>query len=334
MKSVVLTNVGTPQSPTPEDVGIYLREFLMDENILQIPRPFRDFLVKVLIVPRRKTSSAHKYQRVWTKQGSPLMVESVALKDKLQLFLGSQYQVVLGMQVGSPSLKEAFHEAMKNSSEIYFCPLYPQFAMATGGGAIKEVNKMTSARNSEQIGKNLTPKILPSFYNKEWFIKAQARVIRENLRPQDHLLLSYHGLPISQLSRFDSRCYQRPDCCVQPGACERNCYRAQCLKTSENLKREINHSAISTSFQSRLGPTKWIEPSTESTVFELAKAGVKHVKVACPSFVSDCLETLEEIGMDLREKFLTAGGESFELIPCVNSNDDFVQGLASEILKL
>jgi ferrochelatase len=326
MKTVILTNVGTPQSASPEDVGIYLREFLMDEGILQIPRPFRDILVKGLIVPRRKLSSAHKYQKIWTEQGSPLMVESKSLKSKLEKKLGSDFEVHLGMQVGQPALKTALQSAVQKNSEIYFCPLYPQYANATTGGALKMLKS--------QVGPDFKVKLLKPFFQKEWFIKAQARIIFENLTARDHLLLSYHGLPISQLTRQNPGCYSSSDCCASAQSCELNCYKAQCLKTSEILKRELSLTQISTGFQSRLGPTKWIEPSTETVVMDLLKQGVKHIKVACPSFVADCLETLEEIGLDLRQKFLAAGGQGFELIPCVNSNEDFVQGLANEILSL
>ncbi len=317
MKTVVLVNVGTPQSPEPDDVGVYLKEFLMDENIITIPRPFRDILVKGLIVPKRKFSSSEKYKKIWTREGSPLMVESKALQTKLQSVLGSGWNVIIGMQVGKPALKEV----IQNQSDIYFCPLYPQYATATTGGALGAV-------------KNKQVKILKPFYNADWFIKAQADQIRKMLKPQDHLMLSYHGLPISQLKQKNSFCYQTPDCCVKHNSCEQNCYKAQCLKTTELLKKELGLSDVSTGFQSRLGRAKWIEPSTEQVMKSLVDKGVKHLKVACPSFVADCLETLEEIGIELKNEFLTLGGESFELIPCVNDSDVFVQGLGNHLKSL
>ena len=320
MKTVILVNVGTPQSAEPRDVGIYLNEFLMDENIIPVPRPFRDILVKALIVPRRKYSSSEKYKKVWTDQGSPLLVESKALQIKLQAYLGTDWNVVLGMQIGHPRVKTAIEEAISNKSEIYYCPLYPQFATATTGGALQAIG--SKAKN-----------ILKPFYNSSWFIKALSENIQKVLKPQDHLLLSYHGLPVSQLTQKNSTCYKTLDCCQNSKSCEMNCYKAQCLKTTELLQQQLGLKNVSTSFQSRLGRAKWIEPSTENTVDELLKNGVKNLKVACPSFVSDCLETLEEIGMELKEQFLKGGGETFELIPCVNDSDTFTKGLGDHLLS-
>lgn len=324
MKTVILTNVGTPQSTDPKDVGIYLREFLMDENIISIPRPWRDFLVKVLIVPKRKYSSAEKYKRIWTEKGSPLMVETLDLVERMQNQLGSEWKIEIGMQIGRPSLKEAVEKAIRANSEIYFLPLYPQFATATTGGALKALKSW-----GVQVKASLGP-----FYHEEWFIEAQAQLIRERLKPGDHLLLSYHGLPISQLKAHKSDCYEKPNCCQMPSACLRNCYRAQCLQTSELLKKQLQLSEVSIGFQSRLGRAKWIEPSTTQVVDELLAQGVQHLKVACPSFVSDCLETLEEIGLELKDHFLKNGGKSFELIPCVNSNEIFIQGLCRTLQKM
>ncbi len=334
MKTVLLINVGTPQSPSPEDVGIYLREFLMDESILQIPRPFRDLLVKGFIVPFRKTSSAKKYQKIWTSQGSPLMVESETLKTNLEKFLGESYQVVLAMQVGKPSLKAELSQSLSKNHEIYFCPLYPQYATATTGGALKllKETKRKTAKSKQKSAAKV--QILTPFFQQDWFIQSQALQIRDHLQQQDHLLLSYHGLPVSQLKNKNPDCLTKSSCCVEPRACEKNCYKAQCLRTSEKLKNELGLPSVTVSFQSRLGPAQWIEPSTEKTVLKLAREGVKHLKVACPSFVSDCLETLEEIAIDLKEKFLHAGGETFQLIPCVSGREDFVRGLGEEIFKL
>lgn len=323
MKTVILANVGTPQSTNPEDVGIYLRQFLMDENILPLPRPFRDILVKGIIVPRRKFASAEKYKKIWTDQGSPLMVETLSLQARLQEKLGNTWQVLIGMQVGKPSIEEAVQKAMAVSDEVIFVPLYPQFATATTGGAIKMIQKA--------LPKSAKLKVLDPFFNQSWFLKAQAQQIRESLKPQDHLLLSYHGLPVSQLKSHRAQCYREEMCCEAESACAQNCYKAQCLKTSELLKRELNLANLTVGFQSRLGRAKWIEPSTDSQVDELLKNGVRHLKVACPSFVADCLETLEEIGMELRHQFLSGGGETFELIPCVNSHETFVHGLAGAV---
>ena len=320
MKTVILVNVGTPQSAEPKDVGIYLNEFLMDENIIPIPRPFRDILVKGLIVPRRKYSSSEKYKKVWTEQGSPLLVESKALQKKLQAYLGQEWNVVLGMQIGHPRVLTAIQEAQSSNSEIYYCPLYPQFATATTGGALQAIGSKAKF-------------VLKPFYNSTWFIQALSENIKRSLKPEDHLLLSYHGLPVSQLTQKNSGCYKNSECCQSSQSCEINCYKAQCLKTTLLLQQQLGLKEISTGFQSRLGRARWIEPSTEHVVEELLKRGIKNLKVACPSFVADCLETLEEIGMELKSQFLNGGGETFELIPCVNDSDSFTKGLGDHLLS-
>lgn len=320
MKSVVLINVGTPSSPEPQDVGVYLREFLMDENILPLKRPWRDLLVKAVIVPRRKFSSAEKYHKIWTTEGSPLMVHSKALQKELQAKLGSDWKVWIGMQVGEPSLRSVINEAAAVSTEVYFVPLYPQYSLATTGGAVALIRKSMEKAQ-----------VLKPFYNEAWFLKSQVARIRERLRPQDHLLLSYHGLPVSLLKKKNPSCQASQDCCMEKKACLQNCYKAQCHETTRLLKQELGDVPIRMSFQSRLGRGEWTGPATLDVARELAQKGVKHLKVACPSFVADCLETLEEIGMELRQEFLASGGESFELIPCVNSHPDFVHGLSAAL---
>lgn len=321
MKSVILVNVGTPESPEPQEVGAYLNEFLMDKNIISIPRPFRDFLVKVIIVPRRKFTSSEKYKKIWTPSGSPLMLESEKMKKKLQTELGEGWNVVLGMQVGKPNLRQVFLNAMSKYREIYFCPLYPQYAPATTGVALE-------ATQSAKV------KILNPFYSESWFIKSVARQIKKSLKAEDCLLLSYHGLPISQLKKKNSFCYKTKNCCLQQLACEANCYKAHCLQTTELLRMELGHENMSIGFQSRLGGVKWTQPSTDQVMRDLVSNGVKNLKIACPSFVADCLETLEEIGIELKSEFLRLGGKTFELIPCVNDQDDFVKGLADKLKSL
>ena len=323
MNTVVLINVGTPQGSDPVSVGKYLNEFLMDENILQIPRPWRDILVKWVIVPRRKYISAKKYQSIWTDLGSPLLVECEKLKIKLQSQLGSEWHVVLGMQVGQPSLANAIATAKANGGKTVFAPLYPQFAMATTGGALQLTKKSLPGEKIESI--------LP-FYSQQWFIKSLATVIKPYLQSDSHLLLSYHGLPVSHLKKHNSFCYQSNTCCTQSDSCEKNCYKAQCLKTSTLLQTELGLQGLTVAFQSRLGRGKWIEPSTQATVLRLAQSGIKNLVVACPSFTVDCLETLEEIGIEIRKEFLNAGGEKFKLVPCLNDNDQFTRDLSAIIL--
>lgn len=309
MKALLLVNVGTPEASTPEAVGRYLREFLMDKNIITLPRPFRDLLVKGLIVPRRKFTSAEKYRKIWTEKGSPLMVHCQNLKENIQMQVPKDWQVFLAMQVGEPSLKKTLQEIQaKDPDEIRVWPLYPQFADATTGGILEIVSGKKGV------------KVIPPFYSEPWYIQSLARKIRGHLKAKDHLILSFHGLPISQLRKRNSFCYQSADCCDSNVSCEKLCYRAQCLATARLLQSELSLEEMSVSFQSRLGRAKWIEPSTEKVALELINQGKLSVKVACPGFVADCLETLEEIGVELKGKFLSAGGKQLELIPCLNED--------------
>lgn len=307
MQYLILNQLGTPTAPTPEAVGIYLGEFLMDPRIISIPRPFRDILVKIGIVPRRRYSSAEKYKKVWTEQGSPLAVHTEDLRRKLQSRLGG-VQVVTAMRYGEPSIKSVLQKISSTDSkaEVYFLPLYPQYATATVASSTDEITKFKAESSSK-----MPITVLEPFYNQPWYIEALAHVTKPYLNPQSHLLLSYHGIPLSQ---------------------ERNApqsYQKHCEETTRGLIEKMNWplASCTMSYQSRVGVNKWLTPSTEDTALKLAQQGVKHLKVACPSFVADCLETIEEIGMELRHTFIEAGGESFELIPCLNDDELFVTGL-------
>lgn len=307
MKYLVLNQLGTPESPEAEDVGVYLNEFLMDANIISIPRPIRDIVVKWLIVPKRREASAEKYAKIWTEQGSPLAFHTENLRIKVQKKLGDEWQVLTGMRYGEPSLKDVSAQ-IQYAEEVVFCPLYPQYARATVWSALE--------RWQEVFDQPF--RVVEVFYNKDWFIKALSEIIKPKITSSaEHILFSYHGLPISQnIHRGIS-------------------YEEHCLMTTEKVRLSLGleQKQVSTSFQSRVGPLKWLAPSTEEHTHRLLKQGVRHLKVACPSFTADCLETLEEIGLELKQNFLSGGGESFELISCLNDSDLFVDGLCSEILK-
>lgn len=304
MKYLILNQLGTPERPDAESVGVYLSEFLMDGNVIKIPRPIRDFLVKGLIVPLRKRKSAEKYRQIWTQEGSPLAVNTFKLQKKLQIQLGAGWTVLVGMRYGEPSIGAAFKNIPLQGESIFFLPLYPQYAQATVWSAIEKMQAVAQKRDVTT---------LPVFFSKDWYIEAQGQLIKKHLGPEEHLIFSYHGLPVKQD--------------IHAGIS----YREQCFKTSELLAQKISLKNYSTAFQSRLGPTKWLAPSTEDECLRLLQSGVKKIKVVCPAFVSDCLETIEEIGQELKEEFLKSGGESFELIPCLNDDDLFVRGLVSEL---
>lgn len=328
---IILNNIGTPKSPQAKDVGAYLNEFLMDPNVISLPYPFRLLLVKGLIVPFRSRTSGAKYKSIWTEQGSPLLVYTERLREKLQHELGSEFSVKIGMRYGKPSISEAVKE-LENEDihKVIFAPLYPQYAEATTGSNVAYYKKLTAKSEFRTY-------VLPPFYGKEYFLEPQAQIIAESLQQTkaDHVLFSYHGLPEDQVRQVPG-CLETENCCQRREACDLNCYKAQCHKTSEALAKKLNlkPEQWSTSFQSRLGPAKWIGPATTDEVQRLAQNGVKHLTVACPAFVTDCLETLEEINIELRHQFLANNGESFTLTPCLNDHNSWVTELSKKLKKV
>lgn len=306
MNYLILNQLGTPTAPTSESVGEYLSEFLMDGNVIPLPRPFRDILVKIGIVPLRRAKSAKKYESIWSSEGSPLLVNTNKLQKKIQDKLGQDWTVLVGMRYNTPSIAQALEKVSMNSGDrIFFLPLYPHYAQATVFSSIEKLNSLTKK----------SIRIVEPFYARSWYNKAQSEIIKQHLKPNYHLLLSYHGLPISQETHAGIS------------------YQRQCFETSKSMQQILNltNDQISTSFQSRVGLKKWLEPSTDAVMKSLVDKGVSHLAVACPSFMADCLETLEEIGLELRHNFLNLGGTSFELIPCLNDHDLFVDGIISEV---
>lgn len=309
-KGVLLCNIGTPDSYQNADVARYLREFLMDEEILTVPFLLRYPLVNWGIVPRRASYSAKNYRSIWTEQGSPLMVNSLNLQQNLQQDLGSDYLVEIGMRYGSPSIQKALADFKnKNILDILIVPLYPQYARATTESTLKKVNEFAKENPQFRI------QHVPAFYNEEKYISAIGDETRRFLQQKkvDYYLMTYHGLPLSQNNRMPAE----------------ESYRRQCEKTSaliaQNLK--IPDGQWSFSFQSRVGVENWIRPYTDETLKELAQKGIKNLAVLCPSFVSDCLETIEEIGVEGQHIFKSHGGENFYLVPCLNERADYLSAL-------
>lgn len=321
---VLLNNIGSPRSFQPDDVGEYLKEFLMDKEIIGLPYLLRYILVYWIIVPKRKFASAEKYRRIWGTKKSPLIEISENFAEKLQSELGSGYFVKLGMVNGTPSIDTTLKEMQQNGIEkIIFAPLYPQYARATSFAA--------ESKTRDLLPKDIEFSILKPFYNSESFVNESAKKLKKDWDTcqWQHILFSFHGLPESQIKR-NSGCLQNKDCCVRPQACQMNCYRAQSLKTAEMIavKVGLTKDQYTICFQSRLGRAKWIGPATSDVAKQLAQAGVKNLLVQTPSFVADCLETIEEIAIELREDFIQAGGASLKLVPCLNEDSDWVKGFA------
>jgi ferrochelatase len=319
-KAVILINLGTPNSPTKKDVKAYLKEFLMDPRVIQLPKLIRQILVYGLIVPFRSGRSSHAYQQIWTEKGSPLKVNTENLVEKLNL--KTKNPVFYAMRYGQPNIARVLNQ-LNDFEEIIILPLYPQYASATTGSSLEAV---FDYYKSQDIIPSL--RIIRDFYHHPIFIKALAASLQTYLKPNHHLLLSYHGLPERQLESIGCK----PVC---QGACSMSkpqnhaCYRYQCYASSHALAKELllNDTDFSVSFQSRLGKTPWIKPYTDETLKNLAKQGIKNLVIACPSFVADCLETIEEIGIQGREDWKMLGGEEFTLVPCLNAQDIWVDAI-------
>ena len=326
-KGVLLANLGTPKSPSVADVRSYLGEFLMDRHVLDVPWPIRKLIVSGFILPFRPKQSAKAYASIWDPKGSPLLLESQALQSALQQALPERTHVALGMRYGEPSLKAAIQELEQAGVEdVLLIALYPQHAASTRSTCIELVEQL--------LPSNMHLTVLPPFYGDRDYIQVLADSIRPHLQePFDHLLLSYHGLPERHMVTADptgSHCMQTPDCCERQSVAHETCYRHQVFSTSNGLAAalELTEDKISTSFQSRLGRLPWLTPYTDQTLGELPGRGVKRLVVACPAFVADNLETLEEIGIQGEETFLDAGGESLRLVPCLNATPEWVSLLA------
>lgn len=331
---VLLINVGTPNKPDTASVRKYLAEFLMDKRVVSIPTLLRFLLVYGLILPFRSSKSAHAYQSVWDKnKGSPLLSISQAFAEKLQKHLGEKYVVVLGMRYGNPSIASALQQLLSQEIDnVIVAPLYPQYASATTSSAIEAV---FDALKKQSIFPSL--KTIDAFYHRQEYIQAKANIMRPFLEQKwDSILFSYHGLPFAQIKKSEK---STPLNCDKNLACptinmvNRNCYRAQCYQTTELLAKALGlaSSDYGVSFQSRVGKNRWIGPDTESALKALIQQGKKNVLVVCPSFVADCLETLEEISLRAKELWLSLGGESLTMIPCLNDSPEWIESFANII---
>lgn len=331
---VILVNVGTPNSPRVSDVRSYLREFLSDGRVLTIPAFLRWILVNLIIVPFRAPKSAHAYKSIWTEKGSPLLVNGQGLASALQQHLGSKYLVRLAMRYGGPSIESVIAELLDHHQvdDLVVVPLYPQYSSSATGTGIARVQELLSQRV-------VIPavRVVGDFFADEGFIASQGEIARERLAAfkADHVLMSYHGLPESHVKEATGDyCLTEKNCCAQLTIKNRFCYRAQCFATSRRLANYLSLSEpqYSVSFQSRLGRTPWIQPYTDKILTDLRSRGVKRLAVMVPSFVSDCLETIEEIGDRARNDWKELGGDDFLLIPCVNTDARWVQAL-SHLIK-
>ena len=321
-----MINLGSPDSTSIKDVRKYLDEFLMDERVIGKSYWFRWFLVKVIILNTRPRKSAKAYKKIWWKEGSPLIVLSKRLFDKVSKLVN--FPVALAMRYGSISifkgLKELDDKGVKN---ITVLPLYPHYAMSSYETVVEKVKDEVKTNFPHLKIKTVEP-----FYNDKKYIDLLCKKIKSTISKieYDHILFSYHGIPISHLKISDptnSHCYKVKDCCNNHSDAHKFCYKHQVLETTELVikKLKIDKNKYSNAFQSRLPNEAWLKPYTDDELVRLAKEGKKKLVIVTPAFVTDCLETLEEIAMEGKEEFLEAGGESYHYVPCLNDDDDWAK---------
>lgn len=323
-RGVLLVNLGSPDSPSTPDVRKYLNQFLMDARVIDAPYLLRRIIVSGFILPFRPRRSAHAYQAIWWEDGSPLIVISRRVQEALQRQI--DYPVALGMRYGNPSIEAGIRELLAQGvGEILLIPLYPHYAMSTYETVVVE-----ALRILKKLKTSIKMEVLPPFYDDPNYI----RVLAESAAPHlddslEHVLFSYHGVPIRHLKKTDptgAHCQGNEVCCSTNSPAHAFCYRHQVLQTTAAFAEKVGLPPpnYSVSFQSRLGKDTWLSPFTDREIKRLARSGVRRLAVICPAFVADCLETLEEIGIRGKEIFLNAGGEEFRLIPCLNDHPTWI----------
>lgn len=331
-RGVLLVNLGTPDSQEPKDVKKYLTQFLTDGRVIDIPWLKRQILVRGIIVPKRYKESAENYSRIWTEEGSPLLMYGLKVKNLLQEALGDTFQVELGMRYQNPSIEQAL-TALKRCPEIIVVPLFPQYASATTGSVHQEVMRIISDWNripeTQLINSYPThPKMIQAFCE-------QAKGF--DLSSYNHILFSFHGLPEKQLRKadFHNHCLQAENCCATLNDKNRLCYSAQCHATAQAISQSLNlkPDQFTICYQSRLGKDPWVKPYASDVIKELAEKGAKNLLVFSPAFVCDCLETIDEIANEYLTEFQGYGGHRLDLVPGLNDHPMWIEALKSLILQ-
>ncbi len=330
-KGLLLVNLGTPETSQPKHVYHYLNEFLTDGRVIDLSWIKRQLLVRGLIVPLRFRQSAKLYQKIWMKEGSPLLVHGLNLQKKVQETLGEKFKVVLAMRYKHPSIISALEKLRAAQvSEIIVLPLFPQYASATTGSVHQKV--MEIVKNW-----NVIPKLtfINSFPEDSGFIEAFCERGRQySLKSYDYILFSFHGLPERHIRKADcsQTCLQK-NCCQNFVTRNQFCYKAQCYATARAIAKglELKEEEYFVCFQSRLGSEPWLQPYTSDAITQCAEKGMKRLLVFCPAFVSDCLETSCEISVEYAELFHELGGEELQLVEGLNDHPRWVQAVCDMV---
>ncbi len=328
---VLLMNLGSPDSPSVPDVRRYLREFLTDARVIDLP-VVRNFVVPGIILPTRPKRSAAAYASIWTPEGSPLIVMSkrqrALLQDKVD------FPVFLSMRYANPSTPKVLGDIVKEGvTDLYVIPLYPHYAMSSWETAVVQVRE-----EAAKLAPKMRLTVMAPFYQEPGYINALVESARPHLaQDYDLLLFSYHGIPRRHLCLGDpskAHCQKVENCCFVSSPVQATCYKHQTHKTTELFVKAagIPEGKWMQSFQSRLGKETWLEPYTNVTLEKLGKAGkVKKLLVMAPAFVTDCLETIDELAVEGAEEFIHAGGEKLTLIPCLNDHPAWITYLHGRV---
>ncbi|PWT74063.1 MAG: ferrochelatase [Bacteroidetes bacterium] len=332
-RGIILMNLGSPDSTEVKDVHRYLMQFLMDKRVIDYPYLFRKVLVGGIIVPFRAGKSAEAYRTIWTKDGSPLVAITRDLQALLQPLVSEPVEIA--MRYGNPSMQTAYKkllERMPDMEEVLAIPMYPHYAMSSYETAVEWAREIHRRKKYKFRLAFIKP-----FYNNPAYIEALSERIRPYVeKDYDHILFSYHGIPERHLRKTDltgKHCLASATCCENSSIAHQKCYRHQCFETTRLVAKKLglDPHKMSISFQSRLGREQWLTPYTDFRLKEMPSEGIKNLLVLCPAFVSDCLETLEEIQIRGKESFFESGGEEFAMIPCLNVQPKWVQTLAGWI---
>tara|TARA_B100001996_G_scaffold333937_1_gene283777 strand:+ start:979 stop:2016 length:1038 start_codon:yes stop_codon:yes gene_type:complete len=332
-EGVLLMNIGTPDEPTVESVREYLREFLLDPDVIDIPAPLRHLLVRGIILRTRPKKIAPSYQSIWMKEGSPLRVYTQRMTEALEKILNDT-PCEVGMRYGNPSIRLGLERLREKGVErLLLAPLFPQYAQATTVSSLK-------CANDELKKMNWAPEIieLGHFESDDAYIDPLVSSIQTHLEDSSHLLFSYHGLPLSHIRRADptgKHCQKVDHCCSLIENANSSCYAHHCMMTTLAVTKKLGlkKSNWSISYQSKIGPVKWLRPSTIEMVEQLAKKEINKLIIVSPAFLADGLETLEELDIEIREHYVKHGGGKLEIISCLNDNSDWIEGLSTLVTR-